>query len=463
MKPSAGILVGALVTSIVACSSRTPEAPPPDPWHVLTPATDENPAAGIVEVRLEATVATKAYPGARAVPVWSYNGVVPGPLIDANVGDKVIVHFKNSLPEETTIHWHGVRVPAAMDGTPATQAPVPPGGTFDYSFTLKDAGLFWFHPHVRSDVQVHKGLYGIIRVRGVSEPQADQEGIVVLDDVTVLPDGTLAEYLDDDSKMLGRQGKTLLVNGLAAPTFVTRVGALVRLRIVNVANGRFFNLALPRSKWRVIGTDGGFLPKPYDADHLLVAPGERYDVMLIASGAPGSTSTLTDDPYERGHGTGKDPPLPVATLRISDEPPLSGLTLPGAFTDIERLPDGAVDDPITLDEGIQNGNLVFTINGAVYPNVPMLDIPLNAVRRLQVENKSEMDHPFHIHGIFFQLLEKAGAPVAADALANKDTIIVPAKTTLKLVARFDAPGTWMYHCHILEHAEGGMMGEIRVQ
>jgi FtsP/CotA-like multicopper oxidase with cupredoxin domain len=460
--PRVAPVVLALV-AVAACGSSTSAAPAPDPWNALTTARDDNPDPNVVEIQLEAAETTHAFPGAAPAKVWAYNGVVPGPIIEAKVGDKLVVHFKNGLPEATTIHWHGVRVPASMDGTPAAQTPIPPGGTFDYSFTLPDAGLFWFHPHVRSDVQVHKGLYGVIRVQGPADPVADKHGVIVLDDVTVAPDGTISDYLDDTSKMMGREGKTLLVNGLAMPVFEANAGALLRLRIVNVANGRFFNLALAGYRWRVIGTDGGLVPKPYDTDHLLVAPGERYDAMLIATGAPGTEVALVDDPYDRGHDSGKDPPISIASLRITDGTPLQGRTLPSSFPDLERLADGAVDHTVVLDEGIQNGDLVFTINGAAYPNVPPLDVPLGAVQRILVDNRSEMDHPFHVHGVFFQALAKNDVAFAADALANKDTIVVPMKSTLKIVAHFDAPGTWMYHCHIFEHAEGGMMGELHVK
>lgn len=452
--------------ALVACgSSEKPASTEPnDPWGnaALSRASDLDSDPRIVEVSLEAREGKKRYAGAPLTPVWTYNGTVPGPLIEGNVGDELLVHFKNSLPEETTIHWHGVRVPAAMDGTAAMQAPVPPGGTFEYRFELKDAGLFWFHPHVRSDTQVRKGLYGVIRVRSPEDIVADHEGILVLDDVQVLPDGTLPTYLDDDSKMLGRQGNILLVNGQSMPTLRWRAGATERLRVVNTANGRFFNLALPGYTWRVIGTDGGFIPQPYDTDHLLVSPGERYDVMLIVKGSPGTEATLMNDPYDRGHDTGKEPPAPVAKFVVTSEPPLAGRTLPDAFPALERIEDGAPDSTIALDEGIQGENLVFTINGATFPNVPPIQVPDGAVRRFEVQNKSEMDHPLHIHGTFFQILNRNGVPVPAAALANKDTVIVPQKSTLELAARFDEPGRWMYHCHVFEHAEGGMMGELDV-
>jgi FtsP/CotA-like multicopper oxidase with cupredoxin domain len=447
-----------------ACGSgaQEPGAATPAPLPTITPAVDENPDPNILEVNLEAAESQVRFPGTPPTRVWTYNGTLPGPLIEASVGDELRVHFSNRLPESTTIHWHGVRVPAAMDGTLAMQAPVEPGGTFEYSFTLRDAGLFWFHPHIRSDVQVEKGLYGVIRVRGADEPTSDDEQILVLDDISVLPDGTLPTYLDDESKMLGRQGNVLLVNGRAMPTLQWRAGALNRLRVVNTANGRFFNLSLPGYGFRVIGTDGGLIPHPYDVDRLLLAPGERYDVMVIVTGEPGSEVTLWNEPYDRGHDTGEADPLPLANVAVTEEAPLDGRALPDSFQPIERLPDGASDEHIELNEMLRDGEQIFTINGDTFPDVPPIAMRLDTVHHLDVQNASPMDHPFHVHGTFFQLLESAGMPPSAAALANKDTIIVPQMTTLRLAIRFDEPGRWMYHCHILEHAELGMMGEIQI-
>lgn len=467
MRPTTLLVLAAAVAAVVsACSfSSSTSAPPSDAWGSvdLVSPQDENPDPNVLEVRIDAAEITKSYAGGAPAKVWAYNGTVPGPLLDVKVGDRVIVHFSNHLPEPTTIHWHGVRVPAAMDGTLMMQSPIPPGGTFDYDFTVKDAGFFWFHPHVQGDSQVRKGLYGALRVRGRDEPTVDHEALLMLGDITVQPDGTISDYLDDTSRMMGREGKTLLVNGRAEPTLPVRAGSLQRLRFVNVANGRFFNLAAPGVRWRVIGTDGGFLPQPYDADHLLIAPGERYDVVFVPSGPPDSEIVLLDDPYDRGHDSAGEPSLPLAKLHVTAEHPLDGRALPDRFPEIERLPDGVVDRKITLAEGLANGEVTFTIDGAAYPDVPLWDVAKGSVERILFENASEMDHPMHLHGVFFQLLESGGVAVAPSSLANKDTIIVPKKGSLKVVARFEEPGNWAYHCHILEHAEYGMLGEIRVR
>jgi FtsP/CotA-like multicopper oxidase with cupredoxin domain len=431
-------------------------------WADLTPAKDTNPDPKIVEVSLTAAETTKTYLPGKTTRVLAYDGTVPGPMIEANAGDTLIVHFKNDLPMPTTIHWHGVRVPNAMDGAPDVQPPVEPGQSFEYHFTLPDAGLFWFHPHVMEEVQIQGGLFGVIRVRGANEPKVDDERVVVLDDVLLDKDGAFPETIDSDTEMLGREGNVLLVNGVQKPLLEWRAGALTRLRIVNVANARFFDLALPGYTFRVIGTDGGLLPKPYDTEKLLVVPGERYDVALVPKGAPGDEVVLRDDPYDRGHDTGKEPARPLATLRISRDPPLAGRALPSAFPAIERLPAGDAATTITFDEKYVKGHPVFTVNGALAPNVPPIHVREGATRVFDLVNAAEMDHPFHLHGFFFQVISQNGAPVPPDRLANKDTLVLPKTSTTRIVARFDRPGMWMYHCHILEHTSRGMMGEIDV-
>jgi len=424
---------------------------------------DLNPDLNVLEINLEAAESTKQYGDAPATAVWAYNGSVPGPLLDVKVGERLIIHFTNRLPEETTIHWHGVRVPAEMDGTLATQNPIPAGGTFTYNFVAKDAGLYWFHPHVRSSIQVQKGLHGAIRVRDITEPAVDQELVLMLDDIRLRPDGSLNEYLDDNGLMLGRQGNTLLVNGHVSPVIELQPGALARLRIVNVANGRFFNLRLTETTWRVIGGDSGQLPRSYDAERVLMSPGERSDVAFVVPAEAGKELVLFTDPYERGHGTGDTEPMEVARFRVAGGTALGQRVAPTVARELARLPDAATAFELVLDEGLRDGQTVFTINGATFPDVPMIRIDNGDTAVFEVRNESEMDHPFHLHGFFFQVLAKNGVTIPGEDIINKDTINIPAESGMRMVARFDEPGGWMYHCHILEHAEGGMMGEIEVE
>lgn len=484
---------------LLAChgSPTDSSGPPPDPSPGIVAAVDTNPDPHVFELDLEARVAEVEWVGGLKTKAWTYNGTVPGPLIDVAVGDELRVHFKNSLPEATTIHWHGIRVPNAMDGTPAIQDPVQPGGTFEYDFTFKDPGLYWFHPHVRSDEQIRRGLYGVIRVRGPNEPPSDHEHILVLDDATLNTDGALPVDLDDyeqlpmDQKVHGRWGPTILVNGRADRTIDLQSGAVHRFRLLNTANLRYFNLAVSGYVWRVIGTDGSLFEKPYDIDHLLIGPAERYDALLIPKGDPGAVLNLQSDEYARA----EDDPQPatkVATFRISDEPAIEGRTLPDALpgVGVPRLdvPAGAPME-ITLDQGTiggpegytlppmdgmtsMPGDPVFVINKKAGSDIPPITIGLDEVRTFHIHNVSHLIHIWHLHGFFFQVVDTddkfdpainpLGLHNEMYTQAEKDTITVRSGYSVTIVGKFDSPGRWMFHCHIPEHSERGMMAEVHV-
>ncbi|MCU0659571.1 MAG: multicopper oxidase family protein [Polyangiaceae bacterium] len=453
----------ALVALLSSCADEEapPAAPGGDPT-TLAVIEDMNPAPDVLEVNLEARASMHTYGSNPPTPVWAYNGAVPGPLLSARVGDRLVARFTNRLPEPTTIHWHGIRLPADMDGSPMVRPPILPGDSYRYEFTLKDPGLYWFHPHVRSDIQVQRGLYGALLVRGPGEPESDDERILMLDDVRLKADGSLAEFLDDRSKMMGREGNTLLINGAVTPTLRFRPGALVRLRLVNTANGRFFHLRLPGLSWRVLGSDGGFFPEPYDAERVLITPGERYDLMVRMPSTAGAIDLL-NEPYERGHESAHDPVMKVATFLVEGAPVERELPLPGSFSAPEALAPREPTFSLRFNEEfLPDGELRFTVNGKAHPDVPMTMVERDSIHAFDVINDSDMDHPFHLHGFFFQVLARNGAPEPPARLLNKDTILLPAKQSLRLISRFDEPGMWMYHCHILEHAELGMMGEIHV-
>lgn len=447
------IVCSLLTLGLCACSPAQAELP------ALSKAEDTDPTPSVVRVSLRAQVASVRFGEAPPTEVWTYNGGVPGPLIEANVGDRLIVDFQNDLPEATTIHWHGVRVPNAMDGVALMDDAIPAGGSFRYEFTLKDSGLFWFHPHVRSAIQVQKGLYGVLLVRGSSEPQADLEQIVVLDDFKLRADGSISEYLDDTSAMIGRQGNTLLANGAVHPALTLPAGGVTRLRVVNTANARYFTLGAAGLKFLVYGTDGSPYPEPAEAETVMVVPGERLD--LFIKGPASGTVELMALPYERGHMTGEESPLPIATLRFKGK--ATATPLPVTAPAIEALADpGTAPFRLTLSEAAEGGIVRFFVNEKQWPEVAPWT-PASGLNTFEVVNESEMDHPFHLHGFFFQVLSRNNEAEPIAKRAWKDTINVPAKSSLKAVARFDEPGRWLYHCHILEHAEGGMMGEVSIR
>ncbi len=440
-----------------------------------TAAPDLDPAPNVVEVALEAKVSDIEIAPGRTLSMWTYNGQLPGPRIEARAGDTVRVRFKNSLPEATTIHWHGVRVPAAMDGVPAVQSPIAAGAEFTYEFVVPDAGTFWYHPHVRSDEQVERGLYGAFVVRGDAEPATTTDRTVVLDDLLIDSSWQLGEF-DPMQAMVGRQGNVILTNGWAHPIVEVARGGLHRFRFINAANARYFRLALPGHRLIQIGTDGGLLPASREVDELLLVPGERADVLVVATGEANEAMEWTSLRYDRGHGTGDLPDAVVFQMKHGSDAPITTPAIPDALVPIAALPEATVQREIKLEESMAMGGdhgaghgssmssdmaPVFSINGQVYPDATPLAASLETVEEWSIVNTTEMDHPFHLHGFRFQVVSVDG--VDPGVVAWRDSINIPAEKTVKFRVRLeDNAGTWMFHCHILEHAERGMMGELEV-
>ncbi|MBA2665235.1 MAG: multicopper oxidase family protein [Bradymonadaceae bacterium] len=442
------------------------------PW-ALVPLKDVNADPDVVEVHLEARIASFEYRPGKHVEAWTYNGLVPGPLIEAKVGDRVIVHFTNSLTKDTTVHWHGQRITAAMDGTLAMQNAIKPGDSFTYDFVVQDEGLYWYHPHMNADEQVARGLYGALVVRGPGDDAVEvaSEELIVLHDMHIDENNKIVLSADMASLMSGREGNYVFANGRLRPIKDLKAGERHRLRIVNAASARFFRLALPGHSFHKVATDGHLLEAPVELDEVLLTPGERVDLIVTATGAPASQVDLMSLPYERGHGTGAAAAFPLITLRYSAHEPVATPALPATLASFAPLAQssGSVElvlseDPMDHGDGGHGGHAmdpVFRINGEAFPNITPITATLGSTQTWTIVNDSEMDHPFHLHGFFFEAIERAG--VAAPYRAKQDTINVAAFETVRILVTFDGfPGTWMYHCHILEHEERGMMGELVV-
>lgn len=448
--------------ALAACAPS--EIVGPAPEGELAPLTDLDPAPDVVEVRLVAAPAVVAYLPGQATPVWAYRdgaapdaaATVPGPLLEARRGDRVIVHFDNELPEASTIHFHGLRLPAEMDGAHEL---VLPGERFDYEFIAGDAGTFWYHPHFHADQQLERGLHGPMVVREPAEPDAGDR-VLVLDDIRLRPGGALDEEWTAEDIAHGRRGDLVLVNGAPAPVLRAAAGSRERWRLVNAANGRFFDVTLPERRFEVIGWDGGLLPEPYAAERLLIAPGERYEIVVQLDGAPGETLDLVSLPYDRGDGA-IDPEGTVLRMALEGgEPHDASPAAPGAITSLPASPATAVR-PFILSEDLDGRfGPQFFINGEFWPFNEPIEATLGDVEIWAIDNRAGGDHPFHLHGMFFQILDRDGVP--EPRLGWKDTVLVRRGEVLRFAARYDAPGRWMYHCQIPEHAERGMMGEVMV-
>jgi FtsP/CotA-like multicopper oxidase with cupredoxin domain len=436
---------------IVACVSigcADPVALPPVPE--LVRAVDQNADPAIVEVRLAATASSDglAY---RDASLAGSLGTVPGPLIEARRGDRLIVHFTNELADRsTTVHWHGLRLPIEMDGDPTVSGAVPPGGTFDYDIALVDAGLFWYHPHVETDEQIELGLQGPLLVHDPDEPAVDADRVFVLDDIDRDDDGAIRIAPSRDDLMLGRRGDTVLVNGGPPGTIAARPGALERWRLVNTSNGRFFDLALAGRALHVIGGDGGLVPAPYDAEHLPIAPGERYDVLVIVD-APVSLATREVD---RGDGV-VDAGAELVRVELAGEP-VPPRALPATSGDVPPLAPGPQVRQFRLAEDLDGAaGAVFFINDERWPFNNPIDVALGTTERWELVNDNDHAHPFHIHGHFVQVLDQP-------ALGWKDTVAVPARSMVQVAIQYAAAGKWMAHCQIPEHAERGMTADVNV-
>jgi len=266
-------------------------------------AVDRDPRPDVVAVTLVAEPVVRELEPGRTVHLSGYSGNVPGPLIRAKPGDLVEVHLDNHLTEPTTLHFHGVRVPNAMDGVPdMTQPAVLPGQSFDYSFVVPDAGLYWYHPHYDSVAELGSGLYGPILVADPSDPPGlGDEVVLVLSDLGVDQNGQpLPPASTPDGIVSGSEGSVVLVNGLVHPRLDVAVGRRLRLRVLNAARSRYFKLGIAGQSFTVIGGDGGRFSAPLTVTEPVVTPGERLDLLVTPSGAEGSSLELVARPVSRG-------------------------------------------------------------------------------------------------------------------------------------------------------------------
>ena len=456
---------------VIAASGGVAEAKSqqPDGWDAslkLVEAADVNPDPKIVEITLEARISSlEIAPGVRT-DAWTYNGGLPGPLIRARRGDRLIVHFSNSLPQATTVHWHGVQVPIEMDGVPgASQPPVEPGGTFTYDFVVPDAGLFWYHPHVMSAAQVGFGLYGPLLVADPEDPvKVADELVLVLSDIATDEDGKLhsADSGGVLGALLGREGNHVLVNGKVRPTLAVRDGALQRWRIVNAAKSRYFELVLGDGQaFELIGVDGGHMEYSLKRWTIVLGPGERADV-LVAPRLNGQSLTLITNPFNRGFGsTEYRSAEDLIVFQPAAMPPVAPAELPKVTRDIPAMSaKGAT--PITLDLVMtkEQGLTGFALEGGPFWRKSSVRAAVGEKQLWTITNKAIWAHPIHLHGFFFQEVDEKGVPVSPRAW--KDTIHVPVDSTRRFLVKLDRPGSWMFHCHILDHAEAGLMSTVDV-
>lgn len=424
----------------------------------------------VVEVTITAAVTRLSLVPGHETEVFAYNGRVPGPTLEAWEGDSVIVHFQNDLPEPTTIHWHGIHLPFHTDGSPFH--PVEPGGRLDYVFRVPrgTAGTYWYHPHPdqRAGPQVAKGLFGALIVRAAGDPLSGvaSERLLILHDNRFLSDGAvdLADPMSAQGRRdfeNGREGDAQFVNGQIMPSISIRAGEVQRWRVINASAARVYRLAIPGHPFLHVGSDGGLFERPVETDEILVANTERVELLVRGTGQPGERDTLEDRPYNRyipqTRPADWQETRSLLSLAYTDDPPVEAAALPATLRVVEPIDttDVAARRVLSFSQGLINGRAM---------DMSRVDISaaLGTTEIWTIENLVGMDHPFHLHGFRFQVLSRDG--VAEPYPSWKDTINVPKHQTVRLAVRFeDYPGLWMFHCHILDHEDAGMMGVLQVK
>ena len=413
-------------------------------------------------------------------PVWCYNGTVPGPEIRLRQGDRLRVHVANALAEETTIHWHGVRTPNAMDGVPhLTQKPIAPGESFLYEFDAVDAGTFWYHPHQRSYEQVGRGLYAPLIIEEHDPIRVDRDVTWVLDDWRLTRSAEISDDFgnEHDVSHNGRVGNTVTINGRVPESFTVQSGERIRLRLINAANARIFGLDFAEHAPVIVALDGQPVsPHAPDDRLILIGPAMRVDLVLDMTGRPGSRATVVDRFYEGLEYRLTDLAYDAEPLRprVPDWPmklpanPLAEPDLPAA-TRHEVVFNGGMMGQMMMGEGVgammdqMHSGKIWFINGVAATGhimEPMLTLARGRSYILAMANDTAWHHPIHLHGHSFRVITRNGAPTRHSEW--QDTVLMAPRERVEIAFVADNPGDWMFHCHIQEHLAGGMMGVIRV-
>lgn len=461
---------------------------------------------------LTASVVAKRVAG-KTFTMYGYNGQIPGPLISVGKGAEIVVRFVNAIDQPSTIHWHGVRLENRFDGVPhVTQEPVAPGDSFTYRVRFPDAGVYWYHPHVREDMQQDLGLYGNILVRAGDRARVHREEVLALDDLTfdsaggLLPHGAEAPT----HALMGRFGNVMLVNGEPSYSLGVRRGEVVRFYLTNVANARLLNMSFRGARLKLIGSDIGNFERESWTSHVTLAPAERYVVdarfdmpgrhaivnhvqwldhalgtyqevtdtlgfvTVAPEAAPALAPAASFDVLRRDATVTREvAPLRAyrtrapdrsftLSLTLKDVAPsmaamLAGMSLPADWNDgmpqmhwalTGREVEWSIDD----ERGRRNMDITWRVKRGAR-------VKLRITNRFDVPHA--MAHPIHLHGQRFVVLARNGKP--NENLGWKDTAVLPAGENMDLLVEMTNPGRWMLHCHIAEHLTTGMMMVFEVE
>ena len=475
---SGGIAMGA------NCCSRTTKSQVSRTKHPSNLTKVYQSQDGLLEVNLEANYTPINIAGNTAY-LLTYNGQIPAPRLEAKAGDRIKIKFTNQLPQPTNLHYHGLHL-APTGKADNVFLQINPQATFNYEFDIhphQTSGTFWYHPHLHGYVaeQLSGGLGGLFVIRGeldeIPEIKAAKEEFLVLQDFALDNQGRLFSS-NQMNIMAGREGHLITVNGQIKPTFSLPQNGLLRLRILNASTSRFYDLSLDNHPFYLIATDGNAIARPREMTKLLVTPGQRVDILVKGDQTP-QTYRLLSLPYNRGGmgmmggmmggrmggmmGSDRNLNRAIMLATLNYDSPVQPLALPTKLSSIPSLPDPQQLRRFTLNHGMSPGmGMAFLINNQPY-NHQRIDtqVKLNTVEDWELVNTGVMDHPFHLHVNSFQVISRNG--VKERDRVWRDTVLVRQGETVKIRIAFkDFTGKTVYHCHILDHEDLGMMGNLEI-
>ncbi|MEJ1193571.1 multicopper oxidase family protein [Pseudarthrobacter sp. CCNWLW207] len=446
----------------------------------LTEPLEHRSIDGRLQVRLEAAHGQIRLGGQLAAAL-GYNGTVPGPTLRLKAGDVVNLELVNNLDQVTNLHVHGLHVSPQGNGDNVFVS-VDPGSSFDYEYRLPPdhpPGVYWYHPHHHGRVadQIFSGLFGAIIIEDPEPTAATRERVLVVSDTTLDGFGNILPATDMD-RMMGREGELLLVNGQSNPQFSARPGERERWRVINACVARYLRLRLEGQQMQLLGMDLGRFRNPEKLDEIVLTPGNRADLLVTTATGDsvlraiyqdrGSMSAMMGPQFGPADPANGPDGAALATLHVSGEPAPSLADMP-ALGEMDDLRSSAVAARrqlvLTADMGMAMGGagmMRFTINGREF-NDAWTDttVAAGSVEEWTLTNRSPMDHPFHLHVWPMQIIEENGK--AVDSLLWQDVVNVPANGRVTVRIAFeDFRGRSVYHCHILDHEDLGMMGVIAV-
>ncbi|MCA9389644.1 MAG: multicopper oxidase family protein [Candidatus Magasanikbacteria bacterium] len=418
-------------------------------------------AEGIVDFKLTAQKTKLVFEGTNPLQInaWTYNGDNPGQELRITLGQTARVTLTNQLDEPTTIHWHGVRVPNAMDGVPdITQKSVQPGEQFIYEFTPKDAGTYWFHPHYNTSEQIERGLYGALIVEDASKDSFTRDETWVLDDWSIY-NNQLYEQFNTPHDLMhdGRWGNLYTVNGAVNHQTTWSPGDRVRLRLINAANARVMKPDFGDLDITVLAIDGIPVSGTVSYDDLELSPGNRIDLaIMIPKDHQRSTMNVLDT-YTRNVAT-------LANIVFDDTIVETPEFIWNTDTAVRWNGINQVNADYRIELDVSRGGMHginWMLNNEVFPYTTPIQLEKDGFTIIDFVNKSSRLHPMHLHGQFFRVI--ARDDVSIDEPYWRDTVLVNPRETVRIAFSPSDTGTWTMHCHILEHAAAGMMTTMEVK